>query len=168
MDESGDLGFDFQKERTSRYFVMGFLVVNTSKHSNKIVEKIIAEMNKKERKKHYGVFHFYQITHTLRTKILEGIAKLDCKIFTIHVDKHTSSQLFQYSTHNFYNVLTTFLLDRIFNSGLLPLNETIKFIASRRETKKILNANFIFTIEQYIKKTGLNMIVSIESPSKEK
>ncbi len=41
-----------------------------------------------------------------------------------------------------YNYATDILLDRIINKKILPSNETVKFIASRRETNKFLNENF--------------------------
>jgi len=31
MDESGDLGFDFKKKKTSRYFVVTFLMIDDPK-----------------------------------------------------------------------------------------------------------------------------------------
>jgi hypothetical protein len=87
MDESGDLGFDFQKERTSRYFVVSCLIIHSPKSANKIVERILAGMSKKERKINHGILHFYHIAHSLRIKILKQIADLDCKIATIRVNK---------------------------------------------------------------------------------
>jgi hypothetical protein len=128
----------------------------------------MADMSKKERKINHGILHFYHLTHTLRVKILKQIAKLDCKIFTIRIDKHKFSLLFQYDTHSFYNILTTLLLSKIFEMNVISKNEAIEFIASRRETKKILNANFIFTIEQYMKKRNLNIKVLVDSTSKRK
>lgn len=42
MDESGDLGFDFTKDKTSRYFVITFLMIDDPKPGSKIIKNIIA------------------------------------------------------------------------------------------------------------------------------
>lgn len=46
-----------------------------------------------------------------------------------------------------YNYVTNILLDRIFTRKLVPLDEPLHLIASRRETNKFLNENF----ESYLK-----------------
>jgi hypothetical protein len=39
MDESGDLGFDMTKSRTSRFFVITFLITKDEKTPNIIIKK---------------------------------------------------------------------------------------------------------------------------------
>jgi hypothetical protein len=51
MDESGDLGLDFSKIRTSRYFMVTFLLVSNKKPLDKIVKKIFFELNNGNKKR---------------------------------------------------------------------------------------------------------------------
>jgi two-component SAPR family response regulator len=60
------------------------------------------------------------------------------------------------------------LLKKIVENGLLPLNEPIEFIASRRETKKMLNTSFITCVRENAKNAHLTMKVSIKPPHEEK
>ncbi len=39
MDESGELGFDFKKEKTSKFFVVTFIFTKDKNTLNKIVKK---------------------------------------------------------------------------------------------------------------------------------
>ena len=41
MDESGDLGFNFSKTNTSRYFVMSFLISDSDDICRKIIAKTV-------------------------------------------------------------------------------------------------------------------------------
>lgn len=47
MDESGDLGFDFNKSKTSQYFVMAFLISENEHCLNKIVAQTFKSISKK-------------------------------------------------------------------------------------------------------------------------
>ena len=48
MDESGDLGFDFSKHKTSRYFVAAFVFTSEPRQLDKIIKKIFAGFSKLE------------------------------------------------------------------------------------------------------------------------
>lgn len=45
MDESGDLGFDFSKQKTSRYFVITFLMIEDHKIGDVVIKKIISSLS---------------------------------------------------------------------------------------------------------------------------
>jgi hypothetical protein len=68
----------------------------------------------------------------------------DISIMTLILDKskvysHPSSE-----KHIFYNIIVNKLLDAVINKNLIPNgNEIIYFIASRRETSKTLNEQFV-------------------------
>jgi len=47
LDESGDLGFDFTKKKTSKFFVVTCLVVENKRPIEKIVSKTHSELQKK-------------------------------------------------------------------------------------------------------------------------
>lgn len=47
MDESGDLGFNFKKKKTSQYFVVTFIFTKDKGPLEKIVKKIFKGFTKK-------------------------------------------------------------------------------------------------------------------------
>lgn len=56
LDESGDLGFDFNKKKTSKFFIVTFLFMENNKLSiEKIIKKTHFELKKKIKRK-IGVF----------------------------------------------------------------------------------------------------------------
>jgi len=141
MDESGDLGFDFKKKKTSRYFVVTFLMIDDPKPWNKLIQKTIAWLSKVERKRHNGVLHFHKEHPKLRYKLLWSIAQLNVSIMAIYVDKkHVYTRLHD-EKHVLYNYITNILLDRVVTKKLLPTDD-LKLIVAKRETNKFLNQNF--------------------------
>jgi len=56
LDESGDLGFNFNKRKTSKFFVITFLATENKKIIEKIVKKTHSELKKKY-KRRFGVLH---------------------------------------------------------------------------------------------------------------
>jgi len=56
MDESGCLGFDFTKKKTSKYFVVTCLFTMNKRPLEKIVKKVHGGLRKNLRK-HSGVLH---------------------------------------------------------------------------------------------------------------
>ena len=55
MDESGDLGFDFRKSKTSKFFIVTFLFCEYKKPIEKIVKKIFSSFTKSEKRECYGL-----------------------------------------------------------------------------------------------------------------
>ncbi len=50
LDESGNLGFDFKKKKTTKFFVITFLFVKNRNSLNKIVKKVFRDLTKQELK----------------------------------------------------------------------------------------------------------------------
>ena len=59
LDESGDLGFDFEKKRTTKYFVVTFLFVNEKRPIEKIIKSIHRGLRKNYRIR-AGVLHAHK------------------------------------------------------------------------------------------------------------
>ncbi|MFA6571259.1 MAG: DUF3800 domain-containing protein, partial [Bacteroidota bacterium] len=70
LDESGDLGFDFSKKKTSNNFVITFLFLKTKNSVENIVKKIFRSFNKNEIKRHSGMLHAYKETKNTRKRLL--------------------------------------------------------------------------------------------------
>ena len=60
MDESGELGFDFKKKKTSKFFVVTFIFTKDKSNLDKIIKKVFKSIPKNKTKKHSGVLHAYK------------------------------------------------------------------------------------------------------------
>lgn len=149
MDESGCLGFDFSKEGTSRYFVITFLFAANKRRLDKIVRKTFQAMPPRVRQSHNGVLHCYKEQPRIRMKLLSLLSEEeDVGIMAIRLNKEKVYATLQDEKSVLYNYVANILLDRIFSRKLVPLDEPLELIASRRETNKFLNENF----ESYLRK----------------
>ncbi len=165
MDESGDLGFDFSKKKTSKFFIISFLFVDgemEKKRVGKIVKKVFSNFSKKEVKFHHNALHAYKETPTIRTQILGSLSKMPVSIMSICLNKKNVYTSLQDEMHLLYNYVTNILLDRICKKKILPLDKKIHLIASQRETNKFLNKNFKGYLEKQAKnKHSINIEVEI-------
>jgi hypothetical protein len=169
MDESGDLGFDFTKSKTSKYFVVSFLFGNNKRPVEKAIKKIFSGFSKKEIKSHHGILHAYKEKPITRVKLLRKLTQKDINILIIRLNKQKVYTKLQDEKHVLYNYVVNILLDRMISKKLVPLNESIHFVASKRETNKFLNENFSAYLKSQTKeKHRLNIQVEIATPSQEK
>lgn len=170
MDESGDLGFDFTKKKTSKYFVITFLFAKDKKVLEKLVKKIFQGFSSTEVKNHHGVLHAYKEKPKTRQKLLNLFhEKKVADIITIYLNKAKVYTALKDEKHVLYNYVTNILLDRVCTKKLIPTNEKISVIASRRETNKFLNENFSSYLKRQAKNNHkLNIEITITSPSSEK
>ena len=53
IDESGDLGFDFRKNGTSRYFVVAAIVTESPRPLRKLVIEVRKQFKRNFNKRHY-------------------------------------------------------------------------------------------------------------------
>lgn len=172
LDESGDLGFDFSKSKTSNYFIISFLFLKDQKIKNsvgKIVKKIYQNFSKTGKRHHGGTLHCYKEEPKTRLRLLNLLAQKDISIITIYLNKRKVYTKLQNEKQVLYNYVVNILLDRLFTKKLVPLNEKIFLIASRRETNKFFNENF----KDYLKNQSQNnhnvdIDVCIKTPFEEK
>jgi len=144
MDESGDLGFDKTKKRTSDYFVITFLITKDEKTPNVIMKKATNWMKHKKIKLKWWVYHAFSHLESTNQKVLNIVMNYDISIMTLILDK---SKVYSHSSsekHVLYNIIVNKLLDAVINKNLIPnKDEVIHFVASRRETSKTLNEQFV-------------------------
>ena len=75
----------------------------------------------------------------------------------------------QNEKHILYNYVTNILLDRIYSRKLIPLDQPIHLIVSKRETNKFLNENFNYFIHENVKNVHkLDLKIEIKQPFSEK
>jgi len=141
LDESGDLGFNFKKIKTSKYFVVTFLFVENKKPVEKIVKKTHSELKKKYKRK-TGVLHSVKERPITRQRLLRRLNEVDCAIMAIYLNKKKVYTRLQDEKQVLYNYITNILLDRIYSKRLVTGKNKITIVASRRETSRYLNENF--------------------------
>lgn len=168
LDESGDLGFNFTKKKTSKFFIITFIFIENKRLLEKIVSKTHTELKKKYKKKG-GVLHCYKERPATRKRLLRRLKEKDCSIMTVYLDKKKVFVKLQDEKAVLYNFVTQILLDRIFTKKLLPKNKEIILIASKKDTNKFLNENF----KSYLKKSigdkhKLKIKIEIKTPFEEK
>lgn len=170
LDESGDMGFDFAKSKTSQYFVITCLFVQNKRPVEKIAKNIIRNFNAKERKRHGGALHANSETDRTRRKLLTQLASRDdVSVIAIYLNKKRVYTHLQDQKHILYNFVANILLDRLCKQSLLSLDESIELIASRRETNKLLNENFKSYLEGKVNNNHkIDIKVTVRTPMQEK
>jgi hypothetical protein len=151
MDESGDLGFDFDKKATSKYFVVTLLFAPIKRPIEKVVKKTFNSLPSKVKQRHIGCLHAVKEKPKTRIKLLSLLSRQEISIITIYLNKKKVYTKLHDEKHVLYNYVTNILLDRLYSKKLIPINQPIKLIASQRETNKFLNQNFKHYLENQIK-----------------
>jgi hypothetical protein len=168
LDESGDLGFNFKKRKTSKYFVITCLFVRKKRPIEKIVRKTHAGLKKKYKRK-FGVLHSVKEKPITRQRLLRRLNEKDCVIMTIYLNKRKVYTKLQDEKKVLYNYVTNILLDRIYSKRLIAGNNKIIIVASRRETNKYLNENFRTYLNAQVKNHHkVEIEVVIKTPHEEK
>lgn len=169
LDESGDLGFDYSKKRTSKFFVITCLFIPGKKGViEKLVKKTHAELANKL-KRRVGELHSVNEKPVTRQRLLKRLSGKDISIMTIFLNKSRVYTRMQEEKAVLYNYVANILLDRIYTRKVVPIKEIIMLIASRRETNKFLNENFKDYLSAQIKNNHQGMLeVKICTPAEEK
>ncbi len=169
LDESGDLGFNFKKKKTSKYFVITCLFVVNKRPIESIIKKIFAGFKKIEIKNHNGTLHAFKEKPVTRQKLLKALNEKDVSIISIYLNKLKVYTKLQDEKHVLYNYVANIVLDRIYTKKLIPTTEPIVLIASRRETNKFLNQNFRnYLSGQVSGNHKIKVAVEIKTPQQEK
>ncbi len=170
LDESGDLGFNFNKKKTSKYFIITFLFVKEKVSLEKIIKKVFRGFSKIEVKNHQGILHAFKETPRTRQKLLNLFrGKNMSNVLVIYLNKKKVYTKLQDEKQVLYNYVVNILLDRVCTKKLIPTNKSISLIASRRETNKFLNKNFTTYLRSQIKNNHkLDITIEIKSPAQEK
>jgi len=168
LDESGDLGFDFKKKKTSKIFVVTCLFTESKRPLEKIVRKTHSELQKKY-KRRFGVLHAAKEKPITRQRLLKRLNEKYCTIMTIYLNKKKVYTRLQEEKAVLYNYVTNILLDRIYSKRAIPADKRIELIASRRETNKFLNENFKDYLNDQIKnRHKIEIKIEIKTPAEEK
>ena len=169
LDESGNLGFDFTKKKTTKFFIVTLLFVKNKKPIEGIVKKTFRSFPKNYLLHHSGVLHCFNERPQTRFKVLSRLSQKDVAIITIYLNKQKVYTSLQDEKHTLYNYVVNILLDRVYTKKLVPVDQPIKLIASRRETNRFLNENFINYLHAQTRLNHkLDIAIEIKSPQEEK
>jgi hypothetical protein len=173
FDESGDLGFDKQKSKSSKYFVITCLISSDSGAVNKIIKKAFRKIKNNKRKSISNrgqSLHANKESIRIKTFVLDLISK-EKDSFTIAsliLNKKDVYTKLHNKKHELYNYLSNILLDRILQNKLINLNEPIALVASRRETNQYLNQRFHQYLVNNIKNNhGIPIDIEIKPHTKD-
>jgi len=168
LDESGDLGFNFKKKKTSKFFVVTVLFVEQKRPVEKLIRKVHAGLRKKFIIR-TSALHAAKEEPVNITRICRGLVDKNCKLMTIYLNKTKVYTNLRKEKHVLYNYIVNILLDRIMNRRLISKKDGIILVASRRETNKFLNENFRDYLHRQIKSNhGAEFKVEIKTPAQEK
>ncbi|MCL2316991.1 MAG: DUF3800 domain-containing protein [Actinomycetia bacterium] len=170
LDESGDLGFDFSKPRTSRYFVVTALVCDDPRLVARAVKKVFAGFTQTQVRRSHGVLHAYKEDDRTRRKLLGLLAGLDVRVVVMWFDKRRTFTDLTDDAHGLYSYLVNVLLDHALGSSwAVPASRRpVRLVASRRETKRLLNEQFVTYLREHVRHTDVDLTVEIADPSAEK
>jgi len=168
LDESGDLGFDFTKKKTSKFFVITCLFIGDKRPIEKIIKKTHSELKKKH-KRRFGVLHAVKESPVIRQRLLKRLNEKDCIVITIYLNKKRVYTKLQEEKAVLYNYVANILLDRIYSKKLIPTDKKAEIIASKKETNKFLNENFKNYLNNQMKnRHKIDVAIQIKTPSQEK
>lgn len=167
IDESGDLGFNFKKKGTSRFFVVTMLFASDLKVVHRIVKKVHRDLWHID-KKLKGVLHAANERPLTRKKLLKKLSASDCKVMAIILNKQKVFTKLQNEKPVLYNYVANILLDRLMKKQVKG-GRAITIIASKRETNKFLNQNFRSYLKQQVnRRHKISIEVLIKTPYEEK
>lgn len=87
LDESGDLGFDFTKSKTPKYFVVTILFTANRRPLEKLVKNEFARFSKNQLRAHGGTLHAHEESPGTRRRVLTGLSEKPASVMTIYLNK---------------------------------------------------------------------------------
>ena len=167
MDESWDLWFN-DNELNSKFFLVTFLISNSEKEISNVMKNLYKWMEgKKVRRKKSAFFHANQEWKASVKRALDLASRRDIKIVSLILQKDKLSWKYKEDVHSLYNKAVWYLLQQCERRNYLSFKDKHYFIASRKETKKQLNEDFI----SYMKSSHSDLLdidIIIDNPSQVK
>lgn len=145
MDESWDL--TFYSKLWSKFFVITFLITDNEKDMKIVMKNLHKWMLWKWLKMKGTFFHSTKEDHTTVKRVLDLVSRRNIRITSMILDKNIAPHEITTNQHLLYNQIVWSLLAQCEKRWYLQNSEKIVFIASRRETNKNLNQDFIEIID---------------------
>ncbi|GEM_PF-224839 len=169
IDESGDLGFDFRKKKTSRYFVMAMLYAEKKEPVERMIKKFYRQFREMKINRS-SVLHSYKETDETRRRVLKALNVLGVHIYGISIDKKTVPINYREDTHVLYGILVSKLLAEVIRSERFhDSRDAISLFLDRRGMNRSVTNEFINRLTKDVKdKFGISVLVKITSLTAEK
>ncbi len=140
LDESGDLGFDFNKKKTTRKFVITLLVCNSDaarKDLGKAVRRTLKNKLSRSKSKSRRVMELKGTNTTLKTKqyFLRNVKSDDWAIYALALNKSRVQPQLRTKTgkKKLYNFLSRLLLEKLPLSGV---EQNVEMVVDRSKNKE--------------------------------
>ena len=169
LDESGDLGFDMSKPKTSRHFLVAALLCHDTKPVDKAVRKTFGGFTKAQVKSHHGYLHAFSETPQTRRRLLRLLSALDIGVIVVKLDKRRVFTDIADEPHLLYNAIVNILMNRLISQSIVSPHGPLRLVASQRETMGLLNDNFTSYLIGHVRTPqGVNLSVDVKHASTEK
>ena len=127
LDESGDLGFDFRKPATSRFFIITLLVLKNRQASEKLRLAVRRTLKnkvhvKKKAKKLFNELKGAKTAFGVKRYFYRHLRSADFSIYTAVLDKHQVGLHLRQNPERLYNFMShsTILPQNLENSVVVP------------------------------------------------
>ncbi len=161
LDESGDLGFDLDKEGTSRYFTITLLVCYTDlgrKDIRNSVKRTLRNKLNHKRNKTRIIEELKGTNTTINVKkyFFRQIKRNDWSIYSLILNKCRVSNHLRNKTgkKKLYNFLSRFLLDQI---DMVNIGQYVNLIVDKSKNKEEIKDFNSYLVNQLEAKLPLNL-----------
>ena len=151
LDESGDLGLNFDKKGSTEHFIITALFSEKPRSIEKCVKKVREGISKKLS----GPLHAHKESPIVRKRLLHCLLDRECKAMVIILQKRKLYSDPKDEKIVLYNYVTNILIDRIFSKKILGDIPSVTIVASRKETNRFLNKNFTIILKRLLKDMAL-------------
>ena len=166
MDESGDLGFNMNYWN-SKYFLITFLISNTEDDVDIVMKNVYKWMAWKKLKRKWSFFHSNKESVQSVKRALDLASRRNFVIVSLILNKQNVPFEYKRNQHILYNNAVRELLFQCEKRGYINSNWPVHFIASRKETNKYLNNQFIVTVKSAVSWL-IKFDIKIKSPESSK
>jgi len=153
LDESGELGFNFNKGST-KFFTITLLIcgVREKQELKRVIKKIRKRVLRKELKKSNEI-KWNNSSDDIKKKIFERIERINFEVFTIILDKSKVYDYLKDKKHKLYNYLSNLIIAECSIDGKFEL------IVDRSKNKRSLRDDFDNYIRNNLKRECSNLII---------
>ena len=140
LDESGDLGFDFEKQKTTKKFVITILICFSTESRNEFVKAVRRTLknklnHKKNRKRYVKELKGTNTTLEIKKYFFRNIKNGNWSIYTLVLNKFRVIKRLQTKNgkKKLYNFLSHFLLSKL---DLTNLYKNVELVVDRCKNKE--------------------------------
>jgi hypothetical protein len=162
LDESGDLGFDFTKPKTTRFFTLTLLRVPHRPAVEKVIKTVYRDLARLGKRP--PMLHAVNQPDGVRKRLLRLLAERDILVASLTIRKVRPHP----EPNQYYTELVDSLLVQAAKAGLLEATEPFTLVASRRETNPHRTNQFRAYLERAGAGRGWSMQVLVQRPEQDK